>query len=61
MDQQAIAQRLWTWTEETPRRIFLRRDFAHLGSARQLSRALAVLLDEKFIARTGTASTCVRT
>lgn len=53
MDQQTITQRLRTWIEETPTRIFLRRDFAHLGSARQLSRALTVLQDEEFLARAG--------
>lgn len=53
MAQQTITQRLRTFIEDTPLQIFLRRDFAHLGSARQLSRALAVLQDEELLARAG--------
>lgn len=53
MDQQTVTQRLRTWIDETPTKIFLRCDFAHLGSARQLSRALKVLQFEEFLARAG--------
>jgi hypothetical protein len=53
MDQQTITQRLRTCIEEAPGPIFLHCDFAHLGSTRQLSRALAVLQGEEFIARAG--------
>lgn len=53
MDQQTIAQRLRAYIESTPAQVFLRRDFAHLGSASQLSRALAVLQEEEFIERAG--------
>lgn len=53
MDKQTIRQRLKTLIEESSSEIFLRRDFAHLGSARQLSRALAMLQREEFIARAG--------
>lgn len=53
MDQQTIMQRLRTCIEQASIPVFLRRDFAHLGSARQLSRALAVLRDEELIIRAG--------
>lgn len=53
MDQQTITQSIRACIEAAPARIFLRRDFAHLGSARQLSRALAVLQGEGFVVRAG--------
>lgn len=51
--RQSVEQRLQQWIEAAPTRIFLRRDFAHLGSARQLSRALAILQEANLIARAG--------
>ena len=53
MDQETITRRLRIFIEDTPFQIFLRRDFAHLGSVRQLSRALAVLQDEELLVRAG--------
>jgi hypothetical protein len=53
MHRQTVEQRLQQWIEVAPTRIFLRSDFAHLGSARQLSRALAVLQEANLIARAG--------
>lgn len=53
MDQQPLKQRLQACIEATSARMFLRRDFAHLGSARQLSRCLAALQDEGLITRAG--------
>lgn len=53
MDQQTITQRLRACIEAAPAQTFLRRDFAHLGSARQLSRCLAVLQGEGVIERAG--------
>lgn len=53
MDQQTLTQRLKACIEATSTKIFLRRDFAHLGSARQLSRCLAALQDEGLITRAG--------
>lgn len=53
MNKNTILQRLKNFIEEAPEEILLRQDFAHLGSARQLSRALAILQSEDFIARAG--------
>lgn len=53
MDQQTLKQRLRIFIKQAPAQVFLRKDFAHLGSARQLSRVLTVLQDEEFIVRAG--------
>jgi hypothetical protein len=53
MDQQTIKQRIREHIEAAPTQVFLRRDFAHFGSARQLSRCLAALQDEGLIERAG--------
>ncbi|CAN7656557.1 hypothetical protein [Massilia sp. LjRoot122] len=53
MDQQTIIQRLRACIEAASTQTFLRRDFAHLGSARQLSRCLAMLQDEGIIEHAG--------
>ena len=53
MDQQTIIQRLRACIETASTQTFLRRDFAHLGSARQLSRCLAMLQDEGIIEHAG--------
>lgn len=53
MDKTTILKRLKKFIEEAPGEILLRQDFAHLGSPRQLSRALAILQNEEFIARAG--------
>lgn len=53
MGKTTILQRLKKFIEEAPGEILLRHDFAHLGSPRQLSRALAILQSEEFVARAG--------
>ena len=53
MGRQTILQRLRKFIEEAPGEILLRQDVAHLGGARQLSRALAILRSEELIARAG--------
>lgn len=53
VDKQTTLQRLKKFIEEAPGDILIRQDFAHLGSARQLSRALAILQNEEFITRAG--------
>lgn len=53
MSHLTVAQRLKAYIESAPSKVFLRRDFAHLGSARQVSRALALLQDEELIVRGG--------
>lgn len=53
MDQKTIIQRVRAYIEAAPTQTFLRRDFAHFGSARQLSRCLVALQDEGLIVRAG--------
>lgn len=53
MDKQTITQRIRAYIEAAPTQAFLRRDFAHFGSPRQLSRCLAALQDEGLIERAG--------
>lgn len=53
MDQLTIIQRVRAYIATTPTQAFLRCDFAHLGSARQLSRCLTALQDEGLIERAG--------
>lgn len=53
MDKQTITQRIRAYIEAAPTQAFLRRDFAHFGSTRQLSRCLATLQDEGLIERAG--------
>jgi hypothetical protein len=53
VDKQTTLQRLKKFIEEASGEILIRQDFAHLGSARQLSRALAILQNEEFITRAG--------
>lgn len=53
MDQQTITQRVRTYIEMAPTQTFLRRDFAHFGSARQVSKCLAALQHDGLIVRAG--------
>lgn len=53
MDQQTITQRVRAYIESAPTQTFLRQDFAHFGSARQISRCLATLQDDGLIIRAG--------
>lgn len=53
MNQQTITQRVRAYIEATPTQAFLRRDFAHFGSARQVSRSLTTLQDDGLIVRVG--------
>jgi len=53
MSQKTILQRLHAYIAAAPMQSFLRRDFAHLGSARQLNRCLAVLEDKGIIEHAG--------
>ncbi len=53
MDQQTITQRVRAYIQTAPTPMFLRRDFAHFGSERQLSRCLAALQDAGLIVRAG--------
>lgn len=53
MDQQTIIQRVRAYIEMASTPTFLRRDFTHLGSARQLSRCLAALQEDGLIVRAG--------
>lgn len=53
MDQQTIAKHLRAYIEMAPTQAFLRRDFAHFGSARHLSRCLSALQADGLIIRAG--------
>lgn len=53
MSNSSVTQRLRAYISEAPAQIFLRRDLAHLGSARQLCRSLARLEAEGLVARAG--------
>lgn len=53
MDQQTITQRVRAYIEMAPTQTFLRRDFAHFGSVRQVSRCLSALLYDGLIVRAG--------
>ena len=53
MNQQTVIQRLRCCVDATSSNVFLRRDFAHLGSASQVGRALSALQREEFITRAG--------
>ncbi len=50
---QTLVQRLKELIEGGQEAVFLRSDFAHLGSVRQVSRALTMLHEENVIARVG--------
>lgn len=53
MINSSVTKRLRVFILAAPEHVFLRRDLAHLGSARQLDRSLAVLIAEGIIARAG--------
>jgi hypothetical protein len=53
MDRQTITLRLKAYIKAMPKRVFLRRDFAELGSTSQLSRSLTALQGAGLIVRVG--------
>lgn len=53
MNQQTVTQLVRAYIETTSRQAFLRRDFTHFGSTRQVSKCLATLQDDGLIVRVG--------